>query len=119
MSLVRLLQPSPIIIRELNIKRPNSLINMLNLSSPDDRRVHPLVQQPCKGDLSRCHSFLLCNLFHAFHNVKVFWTEEPLREIFVSPVSRRGRSLSPLVYSRQESSCQWAPGDQADSLILT
>src|SRR5438309_7930729 len=43
-DLVRFLQLCHINIRELNINRPNRLINMLNLSSADDRRVHALVK---------------------------------------------------------------------------
>src|SRR5436853_4099001 len=118
-GLIRFLQASHIIIRELNIKRPNRFINVLNFSSADDRRVHALVQKPCERYLSCGRSFLSRNLLCPFDNVKVFWTEEPLGEILVSLVSGRAGRLSPLVSSRQESSCQRAPWDQADSLIPT
>src|SRR6266568_8761199 len=116
--LVGLLQPFHIIIRELNVKRTDRFLKMLDFGSADDRRVHALVQQPRKRYLGSCHSLLLRDLINAFDNVKVFGTEEPLREILVSLVSRRARRLSTLVSSCQESSCQGAPRDQAYSLIL-
>ena len=43
-DLIRFLQLCHFNIRELNINRPNRLINMLNLSSADNRRVHALVK---------------------------------------------------------------------------
>ena len=99
MCLVGLFQPFHIVIRELNVERTDRFLKMLDFGSADDRRVHALVQQPRKRYLGSCYFFLLCDLFNAFDNVKVFGTEEPLREVLVSLVSRRARRLSALVSS--------------------